>query len=120
LLGVDNFGAGLASLTVLADLQPDFIKIDRRLVASLATLPRAQHLARAGRIFASELGSLAIAEGIETNAELETLRELGFEHGQGHLIAAPMSGDETTSWLQLAAQHHEPAAEREGWQRQLH
>lgn len=120
LLGVDNFGAGLASLTVLADLQPDFIKIDRRLVASLATLPRAQHLARAGRLFAGELGSLAIAEGIETDAELETLRELGFEHGQGRLIAAPMSGDETTSWLQLAAQHHEPAAEREGWQRQLH
>lgn len=120
LLGIDNFGAGLASMTVLADLQPDFIKIDRRLVASLTTLPRAQRLARAAHIFAAELGSLAIAEGIETNAELETLQELGFEHGQGRLIAAPMSGDETTSWLQLAAQHHEPAAEREGWQRQLH
>jgi diguanylate cyclase (GGDEF)-like protein len=120
LLGVDDFGAGPASLAVLAELQPDFIKIDRRLIASLATLPRAQQLARAGRLFAAELGSLAIAQGIETPSQLETVRELGFEHGQGHLIATAMTGAETTSWLQLAAQSQEPLAAHNGWQRQLH
>lgn len=120
LLGIDDFGAGPASLAVLADLQPDFIKIDRGLVASLATLPRAQQLARAGRLFASELGCLAIAQGIETNTQLDTLRELGFEHGQGHLIAAPMTGDEAASWLQLAAQSHDPLTDQGRWWRQLH
>jgi|GEM_PF-2069634 len=118
LIGLDNFGAGLASLTMLTDLQPDYIKLDRRLVAGLSSLPRAQNLARVARLFATEIGCLSIAEGIETNAQLETLRELGFEHGQGHLIAAPMSGAETTSWLQLAARtHRQPEAERSrAWQ----
>ncbi|MEA3638608.1 MAG: EAL domain-containing protein [Lamprobacter sp.] len=120
LLGIDNFGTGLASLTMLADLQADYIKIDRKLVAALASLPRAQILARASRQFAAETGSLAIAEGIETNAQLETLRELGFEHGQGHLIAAPMSGPETADWLQLAARTHDQLHDLDNWQRQLH
>ncbi|MBK5938956.1 hypothetical protein CCR96_06765 [Halochromatium roseum] len=120
LLGIDNFGAGLASLTMLTDLQPDYIKIDKRLVAVMATLPRAQHLARAARLFTAETGCLAIAEGIETNIQLETLLELGFEHGQGHLIAGPMSGSETASWLQLAARAHEQPRGDSLWRRQLH
>ncbi len=120
LLGIDNFGSGLASLTMLTDLQPDYIKIDKRLVAVLATLPRAQNLARAARLFTAETGSLAIAEGIETSIQIETLRELGFEHGQGHLIAAPMSGDEAANWLQLAARAHDLPRDERSWQRQLH
>lgn len=120
LLGIDNFGAGLASLTMLTDLQPDYIKIDKGLVAVLATLPRAQNLANAARLFTAETGSLAIAEGIETNIQLETLRELGFEHGQGHLIAAPMSGDETANWLQIATRAHDSPRDEKGWQRHLH
>lgn len=120
LLGVDNFGAGLASLTMLTDLQPDFIKVDRSLIAALPNLPRAQHLARVGCLFAAQIGSLAIAEGIETTAQLDTLRELGFEHGQGRLIAAPMSGDETASWLQLAARAHDQLMTDSTWQQQLH
>jgi EAL domain-containing protein (putative c-di-GMP-specific phosphodiesterase class I)/GGDEF domain-containing protein len=120
LLGIDNFGTGLASLTLLTDLQPDYIKIDRSLVQALSTFPRAQNLARAARLFTTETGALAIAEGIETNSQLEALRELGFEHGQGHLIALPMSGSETADWLRLASGGHErtlPASERP---RQLH
>ncbi|NBC49591.1 MAG: EAL domain-containing protein [Gammaproteobacteria bacterium] len=102
LLGIDNFGAGLASLTTLTDLQPDYIKIDRSLIASLATFPRAQSLTRAGRTLAHDIGALAIAEGVETMDQLETLHELGIEYGQGQLIAAPMSGADTASWIQLA------------------
>ena len=120
LLGIDNFGAGLASLTMLTDLQPDYIKIDKRLVAVLATLPRAQNLANAARLFTAETGSLAIAEGIETNSQLEILRELGFEHGQGHLIAAPMAGDEIANWLQLATRAHDLPRDERNWQRHLH
>lgn len=120
LLGVDNFGAGLASLTLMADLRPDYIKIDRRLIGALATLPRAQTLTRAARQFASETGAFAIAEGIETNAQLETLRELGLEHGQGRLIAAPMSGAEMAHWLQLAARAHDQPQGERSWQHQLH
>ncbi|WP_462322719.1 EAL domain-containing protein [Halochromatium sp.] len=120
LLGIDNFGAGLASLTMLTDLQPDYIKIDKRLVAVLATLPRAQNLARAACLFTAETGGLAIAEGIETRMQLETLRELGVEYGQGRLIAAPMSGDEAGNWLQLATRAHELPRDDRSWQRHLH
>ncbi|MBK5932224.1 putative bifunctional diguanylate cyclase/phosphodiesterase, partial [Halochromatium salexigens] len=120
LLGVDNFGAGLTSLTMLTDLQPDFIKVDRSLVAALPNLPRAQHLARIGCLFAAQVGSLAIAEGIESNTQLGTLRELGFEHGQGRLIAPPMSGAETADWLQLAARAHDQPLTERAWQMKLH
>lgn len=120
LLGIDNFGTGLASLTMLTDLQPDYIKIDKQLVAVMATLPRAQNLARAARLFTTETGSLAIAEGIETQIQLETLRDLGFEHGQGRLIAAPMCGSEAANWLQLATRAHEQPRDDGLWQRQLH
>ena len=120
LLGVDNFGAGLASLTMLTDLQPDFIKVDRSLIAALPNLPRAQHLTRVGGLFAAQIGSLAIAEGIETQVQLDTLRELGFEHGQGRLIAAPMSGAETADWLQLAARSHDQLLTENSWQMKLH
>ncbi|WP_410760381.1 putative bifunctional diguanylate cyclase/phosphodiesterase [Halochromatium sp.] len=120
LLGVDNFGAGLASLTMLTDLQPDFIKVDRSLVAALPNLPRAQHLARIGCLLAEQIGSLAVAEGIETQGQLDTLREFGFEHGQGRLIAAPMSGAETAGWLQLAARAHDQPLTENSWQMKLH
>jgi diguanylate cyclase (GGDEF)-like protein len=121
LLGIDNFGAGLASLTSLMDLQPDYIKIDRSLIASLPTLPRAQNLARAGRMLAHDLGCLAIAEGIETADQLAMLRELGFEHGQGQLIAAPMSGPDIVHWLQMMDRHPEHVISSEPSRRhQLH
>jgi len=120
LLGIDNFGAGLASLTTLTDLQPDYLKIDRSLVASLATLPRAQSLARAGRLLAQDIGCLAIAEGIETEAQLETLREMGFEHGQGRLIAAPMAGADIAAWIQLADRCQEPLLPDQPKSRHLH
>ncbi|NEX15435.1 MAG: hypothetical protein C1943_02060 [Halochromatium sp.] len=120
LLGIDNFGAGLASLTMLTDLQPDYIKLDRRLVNKLPTLPRAQNLARIALLFNTETGSLAIAEGIETNDQLKTLRELGFQHGQGHLIAAPMSGTDTANWLQLAARPREKPRQETGQPWKLH
>jgi diguanylate cyclase (GGDEF)-like protein len=120
LIGIDNFGAGLASLKVLTELEPDYIKVDRRLIAALATLPRAQNLARAARQFATDAGMLAIAEGIETKTQLESLRELGFEYGQGRLIASPMSGAETASWLQLVARAHDQSQGDDAWQRQLH
>lgn len=120
LFGIDHFGAGVASLTMLTDLQPDYIKLDQRLVGTLPTSTRAQNLARAAQLFAAETGCLAIADGIETNSHLESLRELGFEHGQGSLIAAPMSSDDTTSWLQLAARAHDKPQTDRAQQWQLH
>lgn len=107
LLGIDNFGDGLASLTTLTDLQPDYLKLDRRLVSSVARLPRAQSLARSSCLLATNIGCMAIAEGIETLEQLETLRDLGFEHGQGTFIAAPMSGQDIVTWVQLSDGRHD-------------
>jgi diguanylate cyclase (GGDEF)-like protein len=120
LLGVDNFGAGVASLTTLTDLQPDYIKLDRSLVAALANLPRAQNLGRAVKLLATELGSMAIAEGIETREQLNILSELGYEHGQGQAIAPPMSGKDTAAWIQLSECHQDALAIDGASERQLH
>jgi EAL domain-containing protein (putative c-di-GMP-specific phosphodiesterase class I) len=48
-----------------------------------------------------------MAEGIDTKKQLETLLELGFTHGQGQLIAAPMPGSDVANWLRLTRGYQE-------------
>lgn len=100
LLGIGDLGAGLSSLTMLTELQPDYIKLDPAITAGLPHLPRAQSLANAARLLASELGCLAIANGIENPEQLQVVTDLGFAHGQGRLLAAPMTAAETGAWMQ--------------------
>jgi len=86
---IDDFGAGHAGLGLLAQFQPDFIKLDMELVRGIdASLPRRLIVEGVVRI-AAGLGITVIAEGIETVGELETLRALGVRYMQGFLLARP-------------------------------
>jgi EAL domain-containing protein (putative c-di-GMP-specific phosphodiesterase class I) len=88
-LTVDDAGAGFASLRHTLQLSPDFIKLDISLIRGIDADRRRQALATGLIGFADELGAAIIAEGIETQAELETLRNLGVRYGQGYFLANP-------------------------------
>jgi EAL domain-containing protein (putative c-di-GMP-specific phosphodiesterase class I)/putative methionine-R-sulfoxide reductase with GAF domain len=88
-LAVDDTGAGFASLGHILKLAPDIIKVDRELIAGIDLDPVRRALARALVSLATETGATVIAEGLETEDELQTVRALGIHHGQGYLIGRP-------------------------------
>ena len=88
-LGLDDFGTGYSSLTHLRRFPFDFIKIDTTLVAGLLNGNDSAKTVKALIGLAHTLGLTTVAEGIENEAELSLLRELGCELGQGHLLGWP-------------------------------
>ena len=86
---IDDFGAGYAGLNLLAHFQPDFIKIDMELIRGILSSPAKQTIIACVTTMARELGVAVIAEGIETEAELSTLRAAGITLFQGYLFAKP-------------------------------
>jgi EAL domain-containing protein (putative c-di-GMP-specific phosphodiesterase class I) len=86
---IDDFGAGYAGLALLADLRPDMLKLDIALILGIdGSAARRTIVAGVARI-AEELGVSCIAEGIETAAELQTVKELGIRLCQGYFLARP-------------------------------
>lgn len=89
-LAVDDAGAGFSSFRHVLDLRPEVIKLDIGLIHGIDTDTARQSLGRALLTFARETsGTTIVAEGIETEGELETLRALGCPNGQGFLIGRP-------------------------------
>jgi EAL domain-containing protein (putative c-di-GMP-specific phosphodiesterase class I)/AmiR/NasT family two-component response regulator len=88
-IAIDDAGAGYASLRHTLALAPDIVKVDISLVRSIDLDRGRRALASALISFADEMDMTIVAEGIETAAELETLRELGVRFGQGYHLAEP-------------------------------
>ena len=88
-IAVDDLGAGYSSLSVLAELQPSFIKVDMSIVRGIDTEPRKQRLVDLLTRFAEATGATLIAEGVETKEEAEALRECGAHWLQGYLFGRP-------------------------------
>jgi EAL domain-containing protein (putative c-di-GMP-specific phosphodiesterase class I) len=97
-LAVDDAGAGFASFRHILELAPDFVKLDIDLVRGIDTDPARQALVAGMTHFATDRGLHLIAEGIETKAELATLRSLGLEFGQGYLLGRPRDSRRTRKW----------------------
>ncbi len=89
---VDDVGAGYSGLEKIARLEPRYLKFDRELVRSIDSSYIRREMTRALKAFADRIGSTIIAEGIESDAELATLLELGIEYGQGFLLGRPAAG----------------------------
>lgn len=89
-VAVDDAGAGYGSLQCLAEVKPEWVKVDLSLVRSCDADPVRQQLISSLVTYAGEIGVNLVAEGIETKAELRTLRELGVEFGQGFLFTQPV------------------------------
>jgi diguanylate cyclase (GGDEF)-like protein len=90
---LDDFGTGYSSLSYLHRLPIHSLKIDRSFVQDLAPGGSGSSVAvvRAIRALADSMGLEVIAEGVETEAQREALRELGVSMGQGYLFARPQA-----------------------------
>jgi EAL domain-containing protein (putative c-di-GMP-specific phosphodiesterase class I) len=86
---IDDFGAGYAGLNLLAEFQPDIIKLDMALVRGIEGHRPRQAIVAGIISICRMLHITVIAEGIETPAELRTLQELGVFLMQGYLFAKP-------------------------------
>jgi EAL domain-containing protein (putative c-di-GMP-specific phosphodiesterase class I)/FixJ family two-component response regulator len=88
-LAIDDAGSGYASLRHILSLKPDYVKLDIEWVHNIDRDPVRRALVSGLAYFASETGCELIAEGIETDAELHALRDLGIHLGQGYLLGRP-------------------------------
>ena len=88
-VAIDDFGTGYSSLAYLKRLAVDWIKIDRVFVQDLGNSQNDEALVRAIIRMAHEVGLRVIAEGVETEAQLEVLTDLGCNAVQGYLLARP-------------------------------
>ncbi len=104
-IAVDDAGAGFSSLRHILELQPAFVKIDRSLVKNIDADEARQALVAGFRHFAGTTGCMLIAEGVETEAELATLRRLDIKFAQGYLLGRPAPlGDSLAEGLTVPAQ----------------
>jgi EAL domain-containing protein (putative c-di-GMP-specific phosphodiesterase class I) len=88
-LAVDDAGSGYASFRHILKLKPDVIKLDQSLIRHIDHDPGCHALAVALIAFAHETGSSVVAEGVETEEEMSTLRQLGVDTAQGYLLGRP-------------------------------
>jgi diguanylate cyclase (GGDEF)-like protein len=96
-ISIDDFGTGNASIAYLANLPATELKIDRSFVTGIAGNARSQAIVAAAIELARSLGLRVVAEGIETDSELECLIAAGCEIGQGFLFSRPLPAAELTA-----------------------
>lgn len=89
MVAIDDAGAGFSSLQAIAQVRPDYIKIDMSLVRGVDGDPVKKALMETFVTFADRIGCFIIAEGIETENELRTLVKIGVHYGQGYYLARP-------------------------------
>jgi len=88
-IAVDDLGAGYAALGALATLEPEIVKLDMSLVRDIDRNATKRRVVGAIATLCRELGSRVVAEGVETQGELQTLLDAGIELIQGFLLARP-------------------------------
>lgn len=98
---MDDFGTGYSSLHNLHTLPFDVLKIDRSFVSRMADGEQPLQIVRTIVDLARVLGMDVVAEGIETRAQYDLLRQLGCRYGQGFLFARPMPAEAITHLSQL-------------------
>jgi diguanylate cyclase (GGDEF)-like protein/PAS domain S-box-containing protein len=98
-LHLDDFGTGYSSLAALHRFPVDALKIDRSFVASINGTSGSEVIVRSTIALAHSLGLQVIAEGIEDATQLQRLRTLGCEYGQGFLFSTPLSAGDTERML---------------------
>jgi diguanylate cyclase (GGDEF)-like protein/PAS domain S-box-containing protein len=99
-LHMDDFGTGLASLAYLRRFPLDTLKIDRSFVSRMTEDPQDEEIVRTIVTLGRNLNLGVIAEGIETDAQLERLKELGCDLGQGYFLARPMPEADAGRWVE--------------------
>lgn len=108
-LAIDDFGTGYSSLLYLRRYAADTLKIDRSFVAGLGVNRDDTAIVSALRNLALMLGLRVVAEGVETQDQLQALRAIGCESACGYLLAAPAPAEEIGRLLDAQIELHRPA-----------
>ncbi len=104
-IDIDDFGTGYSNLSYLVRLPISTLKIDRSFISPINEEGANIEIVRTIIALANNLGLKVVAEGIENEAQLQVLRELGCERGQGFLFARPMGIDEIRTCLLEQSPH---------------
>jgi len=96
---LDDFGTGYSSFGMLARLRVDGLKIDRTFVPAVTAPGRGRELVKSMLSMAHALNLGVVVEGVETRAQLESLRALGCPHAQGYFLGRPCGAGEARSRL---------------------
>jgi diguanylate cyclase (GGDEF)-like protein len=99
-LQVDDFGTGYSSLSYLHQFPIHSIKIDRSFIREIVQGEKNHDLVRTMVMMAGNMGMDSIAEGVETDEQMQILKDLGCKYGQGYLIARPMGSEPARAWME--------------------
>jgi EAL domain-containing protein (putative c-di-GMP-specific phosphodiesterase class I) len=97
-LAIDDLGAGYAGLTSMAQVEPEYVKLDMSLIRDMHERPTQRALVRSMVSVCQELGQKVIAEGIENGLERDALLGIGCELLQGFFFARPAREAPTVAW----------------------
>ena len=89
-LAMDDLGEGFSSLRLWSELRPEYVKIDMHFVQGVSRDPVKLQFLRSIRDIARETGARIVAEGLELEADLAVVQELGLDFGQGYLLGRPV------------------------------
>jgi diguanylate cyclase (GGDEF)-like protein len=98
-LAIDDYGVGTSSLIRLKNLRVDELKVDKSFITHITTDPTDVAIVSSTINLAHQLGLTVTAEGIETQAGFDCLRDLGCDTAQGYLLSVPLPESEMTPWL---------------------
>lgn len=98
-IALDDFGTGYSSLSHLRELPADSVKIDKSFVATLSEQSESALICSAIIELAHRLGITVHAEGVESEAQLQWLKNEGCDFAQGFLISKPMAEEQLLTWL---------------------
>lgn len=93
-VAIDDFGSGFSSLNYIKRLPVDVLKIDRNFIVDIETDPNDKAIVTGIVALAKSLGLTTVAEGVETEAQKQLLKELQCDTFQGYLLSRPVPADE--------------------------
>jgi diguanylate cyclase (GGDEF)-like protein/PAS domain S-box-containing protein len=102
---MDDFGTGYSCLSYLKQFPLDGLKVDRAFIKDLATCTADQAMVQAVIAMAQGLRLTLVAEGVETQNQVDYLNSIGCHHMQGYFFSRPMSADETYGYLRQVSPH---------------
>lgn len=105
-IAIDDFGTGYSSLSYIREMSLDFLKIDRSFIQSITESQKDRNLVKAMVDMSHAMGLDVVAEGVESQADLQVLQALGCDQAQGYHIAHPMPARAFRAW---AASYTAPA-----------
>jgi len=98
-LSTDDFGTGYSSLSYLHRFPFSRLKIDKSFIERMGACGKSKAIVKTILMLARNLRLEVVAEGIETDGQFKSLRELGCRFGQGYLFSKPIDAASTSQWL---------------------